>query len=114
MTVSEQVETLLEERDSLEDLADRLQDECDEWQRLTNILFRALHDCNNTVANQFWHDEPFLQEIYRPEHFTESPGLCLGETSRVDNKSWCQMWERWTNCWEMGHCTKTALKEVTE
>lgn len=111
----EAVSTFIEERESLEDALDEVQEERDEYLRVLTQCFWAFHDSNQIDANRFWWSEPTLQAEISANCFKEEPGECVSETARtIDGKkpkSFCQLWERWTNCREVGHCVKAAANE---
>ena len=111
----EAASTFLEERESLEDALDEMQEERDEYLRVLTECFWAFHHANPVEANKFWWDEPTLQAEILPKHFEEEPGECVSETSLTQDgnkpKSYCKLWERWTNCREVGHCVKAAANE---
>ena len=105
-------DTFLEQIETLEDALDEMQEERDEYLRVLTQCFWAFHDANQIDANRFWWNEPTLQAEIPATCFKDEPGLCVSETARtVDGKkpkSFCQLWERWTNCREVGHCVKAA------
>ena len=108
----EAVSTFIEERESLEDALDEVQEERDEYLRVLTQCFWAFHDVNPLDANKFWWSEPTLQTEIPATCFELYPGICISETSLTEDgkkpKSYCKLWERWTNCREVGHCVKAA------
>ena len=105
-------------QDRIEDLEDSLFTEtsrADENERIAVNLFYALRGQNQQAANQFWHDEETMQALIPARIFPQKPGTCIEETSLIDTKSYCEMWQRWTNCREVNHCVmRDALKEGKE
>lgn len=99
--------TFLEQIETLEDALDNLQDTTDEYERLATNLFWDLHTHNTVLANKAWWEEPTLQELVPAQCFKDEPGECVGEIACIDGKkSQCAFWNQWTNCREMGYCTR--------
>ena len=111
----EAISTFQEEIATLEDALDVMQEERDERERVLSELFLACYDHCHIMANQFWWEEPLLREMFPATYFPEEPGKCVSETSLTQDgnkpKSYCKLWERWTNCREVGHCVKAAANE---
>ena len=108
-------DTFLEQIETLEDALNDVQTQSDEYLRLLTQCFWAFHDCNPIEANKIWWDEPTLQAELPPKCFVDKVGGCVSETALIKEgskpKSYCKLWERWTNCREVGHCVKAAANE---
>ena len=108
-------DTFLEQIETLEDALDDIQEERDEYLRVLTQCFWAFHDVNPLDANKFWWSEPTLQTEIPATCFELYPGICISETSLTQDgnkpKSYCKLWERWTNCREVGHCVKAVANE---